>query len=65
MIHNEDTRVTNGAMVSPCRLDLITFIASLGPKSFQVFNRFASIPQKSFDIRREAVKSVIFQVLRN
>ena len=43
MIHEVDTFIANGAVVSACWLDNITFVALFGPKFFQLGRCFAAV----------------------
>ena len=59
VIHKVDAALADRAVMRACWLDHLTAVAHLWPKLFKLFHCFAPVPEKLFDIAREALEAIV------
>jgi len=62
MVHEQNTLIANGAMISPDWLDVVALSALEIPLCLELVYGFASVAQQFFDVLRNAFEPVILNV---
>ena len=65
MIHEEDTSVADGAVMSSHWLNVVALVALLVPRSLKPSNCLIPVLQQTLHLLRESLKAVILNVLDN